>query len=201
MQLLKHTPEPAESARPASGRDEGDGRCGDQTATPPSYAFVGERRSRRAIRLGVCWEDGRLAGRTLHAALRAAGLEPELQIYRNVYRDDEPRAVDPAVLAELHALAAAGGVVVGMGRAAQAALDRAGVPHLRLIHPAARGAIRAGAVHQAHVAAVLGDRLSPSFPNTVIDGRRTAYGQCTCDRASCACTRGDAGALGGGVRD
>jgi hypothetical protein len=147
--------------------------------------FVGERRSRRAIRLGVRWEDGRLAGRTLHAALRAAGLDPEVQIYRNVYRDDAPRAIDPAVLAELQALAAAGRLVVGMGRPAQAVLDRAGIPHLRLIHPAARGAIRAGAAYRAHVAAVLGTRPSQPRPATTIDPcRRTSPERCGCGRAS-----------------
>ena len=40
----------------------------------------------------------------------------------------------------------------------QRALGRAGVAHRRLIHPAARGAIRARATYQAHVATVLGRR-------------------------------------------
>ncbi len=115
--------------------------------------------------MGVRWEDGRLAARTLHAALRAAGLDPGRQRYRNIYRDDGPRAVDPAVLAELQSLAAAGAIVVGMGRATQSALARAGIPHLRLIHPAARGAIRARGAYHAHVTAVLGTGRPPAQPD------------------------------------
>lgn len=59
-------------------------------------------------------------------------------------------------------MAAAGAVVVGMGRAAQGVLAQAGITHLRLIHPAARGAIRARGTYYAHVAAVLGRTLPPA---------------------------------------
>jgi len=123
---------------------------------PTRFLFVGERRSRRAIQLGVRWEHGRLCARTLHAALRAIGLDPEEQRYVNLYFDAEPPALDEAVLARLRALAAEGVEIVGLGRIVQRALERAGVAHRRLIHPAARGAIRARATYQAHVATVLG---------------------------------------------
>ena len=56
----------------------------------------------------------------------------------------------------MRSLADEGLPIVGMGRLVQRTLERAGVPHLRLVHPAARGAIRARAAYQAHVAAVLG---------------------------------------------
>ncbi|HEV8638552.1 MAG TPA: hypothetical protein VG370_30440 [Chloroflexota bacterium] len=62
-----------------------------------------------------------------------------------------------------------GVVVVGMGCKVQAELDGAGVGHLRLVHPAARGLIRRRATYQAHVAAVLGPHLAPTSP-----GRRAA---------------------------
>jgi hypothetical protein len=123
---------------------------------PTRFIFVGERRSRRAIQLGVRWEHGRLCARTLHAALRTIGLAPEEQAYVNLYFDAEPPALNEALLARLRALAAEGVEIVGLGRLVQRALERAGVPHRRLIHPAARGAIRARAVYQAHVASVLG---------------------------------------------
>jgi hypothetical protein len=118
--------------------------------------FVGERRSRRAILMGVRWEDGRLAARTLQEALRASGLDPARQIYLNLYRDGDPLAIDQAALTKVRTLAGEGLPIVGMGRLVQRALERASVPHLRLVHPAARGAIRARAAYQAHVAAVLG---------------------------------------------
>ncbi len=129
---------------------------------PARFVFVGERRSRRAIQLGVRWEHGRLCARTLHAALRAVGLAPEEQGYINLYSDAEPPALDEAVLARLQALAAEGVEIVALGRLVHRALERAGVSHRQLIHPAARGAIRARAAYQAHVASVLGRTQEPT---------------------------------------
>lgn len=119
------------------------------------FVFVGERRSRRAIQMGVQWEHGRLCARTLHAALRAAGLDPAQQTYVNAYADADPPVVDEHAIARVRALAEAGREIVALGRAAHRALARAGVPHRRLTHPAARGAIRARADCRAHVAAIL----------------------------------------------
>jgi hypothetical protein len=123
---------------------------------PTRFVFVGERRSQWAVQLGVRWEDGRLAARTLHEALRAIGLDPHQQRYLNLYPDEGQRVVDPKTLARVRAMAHAGFVIVGMGRLVQRALARGGVPHLPLIHPAARGAIRARASYHAHAATVLG---------------------------------------------
>ena len=123
---------------------------------PTRFVFVGERRSQRAIQMGVRWEHGRLCARTLHAALRAIGLDPEEQGYVNLYSDAEPSALDEAVLARLRLLAEDSVEVVGLGQIVHRALERTGVAHRRLIHPAARGAIRARAAYQAHVALVLG---------------------------------------------
>lgn len=133
----------------------------------PAYVFVGERRSSRAIALGVHWEDGRLAARTLHDALRALGLDPARQTYVNLFCETDPRAVDADILASIHRYDRAGVTIVAMGRPVQAVLTRAGVAHLRLIHPAARGSIRARSAYQAHVAAVLG---SPRISREDIDG-------------------------------
>lgn len=60
-----------------------------------------------------------------------------------------------SALQRLGALAATGSTIVGLGQAAQATLRRAWIPHLQLIHPAARGRIRSCALYRAHVAAVL----------------------------------------------
>jgi hypothetical protein len=125
------------------------------------YVFVGEKRSGRAIAMAVRWEDGRLAARTLHDALRAAGLDPVEQRYLNVFVDGEGWTIDAAALETVSALAPAGWQVVGMGRRVQAVLARTGVVHLPLIHPAARGAIRARAAYRAHVAAVLCAQPTP----------------------------------------
>jgi hypothetical protein len=123
----------------------------------PVFVFVGERRSARALALGATWEDGRLAARTLHEALRAAGHDPLQALYVNLFADGAPGWEPlPEVLARLRSLALSGVVVVGLGRRVQAALSRAGVPHRALTHPAARGRIRSRARYRAHVAEVLG---------------------------------------------
>ncbi len=120
------------------------------------YVFVGEKRSRRAIALGASWTDGRLCAKTLHAALRAVGLDPRSQLYLNLYHDGDGWSVNPAALARLRSLVRTGVVIVGLGRRVQAALRRTGLPHRSLTHPAARGAIRGRAVNQARVAMALG---------------------------------------------
>ena len=121
------------------------------------FVFVGERRSRRAAKLGVSLIDGRLAAKTLHDALRAAGLAPERSVFLNLFHDHpaEARPCDNALQA-VRSLAAAGAAVVGLGRRVQAALRCAEIEHVPLTHPAARGAIRARAAYQRHVREVLG---------------------------------------------
>jgi hypothetical protein len=120
------------------------------------FVFVGERHSQRAIQMGVRWEHGRLCAMTLHEALRAIGLDPVRQTYLNVFTDCDPPTLDEDALAHIVALVDSGAELVAMGRIVQRVLTRAGLPHRCLIHPAARGAIRARAAYQAHVAAVLG---------------------------------------------
>ena len=74
----------------------------------------------------------------------------------NLYQDSDGWSVNPAALARLRSLAGSGVGIVGLGRRVQMALRQADLPHRRLIHPAARGAVRGRAVYQAHVAAALG---------------------------------------------
>jgi len=118
------------------------------------FVFVGERRSLKAQAMGVRWEDGRLAARTLHDALSAAGYEPLEQFYVNLFRD-EALVIDETALQMLRGLAARGLALVGMGKLVQAALTRFGLPYISMVHPAARGRIRRREVYQAHVAASL----------------------------------------------
>lgn len=137
--------------------------CRAGPATPCAgarFVFVGEKRSARAIRLGVRWQDGRLSGKTLHDALRAAGVDPAAELYLNVFREGESFRVDRSVVRRLRGLAASGLVVVGMGCKVQRALRRVGVEPVALVHPAARGVIRTRVLYQAHVAAVLGPHLA-----------------------------------------
>ena len=139
-----------------SGTAASHGRRAEREAQNAQYVFVGEKRSRRAIELSASWEDGRLCAKTLHEALRAAGLDPRSQVFLNLYHDGDGWSVNPAALARLRSLAGTGVGIVGLGRRVQTALRRAGLPHRQLIHPAARGAVRGRAVYQAQVAAALG---------------------------------------------
>jgi hypothetical protein len=113
--------------------------------------------------MDVRLEDGRLVAQTLYAALQWIGIDPQEQIYRNLFHDADPRTIDQEALAEVRVLAVVGTTTIGMGRTFQRALEQTGVPHWRLVHPAARGAIRARAAYQVHVTSVLtSDRLEPS---------------------------------------
>ncbi len=121
-----------------------------------ALVFVGERRSQRARQLNASWTTGGLAASTLHAALRACGIEPRAVVFLNLFREgDGALILEEAAFARVRALASEGRTVVALGRAVQHTLTRNGVPFLALTHPAARGQIRMRAVYQAHVAAVL----------------------------------------------
>ena len=126
----------------------------DPSARP--LVFVGERRSRRARELNASWTRGGLAAHTLHAALRACGIDPSTVHFVNLFKEgDDAPMVDPAVLAEVRRLAFEGARVVALGRAVQRILARSGISFRPLTHPAARGRIRTRALYQAHVADVL----------------------------------------------
>ena len=132
------------------------------------YLFVGERRSPTAIARGWTWESGRLCADTLHRALRAAGIEPSTECeFANLFRDDAPADWSP----DLDALALVyrwyvlhGGLVVALGRRVAAVLERNGIPHRVLTHPAARGAIRKSCRYREHVAEVLGAARETTQP-------------------------------------
>lgn len=130
--------------------------------TAPSYPvlcrflFVGERPSRRALRIGATWQNGKLAGKTLRQALLTLGLDPDIHRYLNLYPNADPAPDDPTyetrALEEIAHCLADGYRVVGLGQIVCARLHAHDIPHLCLIHPPARGAIRQRERYQAHVA-------------------------------------------------
>jgi hypothetical protein len=118
--------------------------------------FVGERRSERARQIGASWERGGLCANTLHGALRACGIDPSSVVFCNLFQEGTGVLhIDQVALAQVRALAADGATIVALGRGVQRALGREGVGFLALVHPAARGRIRARARYRAHVADVL----------------------------------------------
>ncbi len=54
-----------------------------------ALVFVGERRSQRARQLNASWTTGGLAASTLHAALRACGIEPSAVLFLNLFREGD----------------------------------------------------------------------------------------------------------------
>lgn len=121
--------------------------------------FIGERQSVRAAEIGATWENGRMAAKQLHDALRALHINPTEQRYLNLWTTpgvgptDEPVSV--AALAEIMRAARDGYTIIGMGRLVSRVLADHGITHLLIVHPAARGAIRKKERYAAHLAGVL----------------------------------------------
>jgi hypothetical protein len=102
--------------------------------------FVGERRSPKAIQMGVHWRDEALAAVPLFEALRACGLDPNACLFVNWFDGDDRDLVRGW-----------SGPVFALGKKVQKALKAECVAHIPLIHPAARGSIRLRANYIAHV--------------------------------------------------
>lgn len=102
--------------------------------------FVGEKRSQLAIKMGVTWEDGRLAAKQLFDALEACDIDPQKQKFCNWFEDGGKEIV------RSHS-----GTVVAMGLKVKKALEKEGIPHLFIYHPAARGKIRKKELYESHV--------------------------------------------------
>ena len=123
------------------------------------FLFVGERPSHKAIELGATWQNGKLAAKQLHDALRALDIDPAKQYYLNLWRTpgvgpiNEP--IDGAIITAIYMAIAEGYTVVGMGHLVSRALSQHGITHLLIVHPAARGAIRKKERYTAHVGAMI----------------------------------------------
>jgi hypothetical protein len=114
--------------------------------------FVGEKRSKRAIELRVTWEDGALASKTLHRALSRIGLTDRI-IFANLWGDHG--YIDLETIELLRLSVRRRRTIVGLGRVVQARLRSLGIPHKKMIHPAARGAIRAQETYINYVKVIL----------------------------------------------
>jgi hypothetical protein len=130
----------------------------DTPYTP--YIFVGERPSKRAEEIGATWQNGKLAAKQLHDALLSNGIAPSSQEYVNLWPHAAPGDADAAhearVLALLQEKVKAGQVVIGMGAIVCRVLATHGILHRPMVHPAARGHIRAKARYAAHVREAIG---------------------------------------------
>lgn len=122
------------------------------------YIFVGECRSATAVQRGWTWADGHLAAKPLFEALMAMGVAPSAQAFMNVYRD--PPKHNPNLrhvnAAAIGAMRASDRLIVALGKRVSAELRLRGIPHVAVVHPAARGRIRKRERYIAHVVSVLG---------------------------------------------
>lgn len=111
--------------------------------------FVGEEPSATAIRMGVKWEDGRLAAKQLFDAFEANNFDPSEVTFVNLFHQNQ--AIDKVI----KCLKKSTIPVVAMGNKVQKSLRQHGVNHVEMVHPAARGSIRKKERYTAHVASVL----------------------------------------------
>lgn len=107
---------------------------------PESMLFVGEERSERAKQLNVRWEDGALAAKQLFDALRGCDIDPAQVTFTNLFEYGGRVAVRRW-----------GGTVIGMGQKVCKELNKMGVSHRAMVHPAARGKIRKKERYTEHV--------------------------------------------------
>ena len=105
--------------------------------------FVGEKRSKLAVKLGLRWEDGGLAAKPLFEALRACGIEPTEHKFINWFEPDNPKIIMKEYMS--------GERIVALGKKVQIAMMIEGIEFISLIHPAARGKIRRRDRYIAHV--------------------------------------------------
>ena len=125
------------------------------------FLFIGEKRSRTAIERGWTWESGRLAARTLDDALTALGIGVFEYSCLNILTDEGRLNVDTleAIAYSLHR-SKCPWHIIALGHIAAALLRRHGIPHVMMIHPAARGSIRKKGRYQAHVRETLAPFLA-----------------------------------------
>lgn len=120
------------------------------------FIFIGERRSKQAIKMGVTWESGNLSARTLFRALRWHGIDPAEQRFENLFVDGDGMHQLRLDVASMLAEVRVQGTIVAMGNRVARELTLLRVPHIKIAHPAALGKIRETTTYIAHVGEQLG---------------------------------------------
>jgi hypothetical protein len=116
------------------------------------FCFVGEKPSKTALERGWTWRHGRLAAKQLFDALKTACIVPEDQLYLNLFqsRRDGSFRLNPRILERLRKVSG-WCTVVAMGKLVSDRLAAASIRHVAIVHPAARGRIRAKDRYATHV--------------------------------------------------
>jgi uracil-DNA glycosylase len=111
--------------------------------------FVGEEPSETAKRKGWKWGDLHLCSKTLIEALDAAGFPAQNAVFENLFIEGQ---IDKQALNRVRS---GRYPIVAMGRRVENALNRYGVMHTPMVHPAARGEIRKAENYQSHVREII----------------------------------------------
>jgi len=118
------------------------------------YVFVGEARSKTAKENGHSWQSCQTTGKPVLSAIRLwdalkhSRLDPNAQIFFNLWDDSgELNEFVPEILKEM---VEDREIIVGLGQKVQNELDKLGIPHLDMIHPAARGKMASKVLYRKH---------------------------------------------------
>ena len=121
--------------------------------------FVGQERSKLAQERGVYWEDEAQCANQLFRALRANKINPKKCEFVNLFTDEsDGKPVGEKTINEkgLNKVSAWKGQIIGMGNIVSDKLATFQIPHIRIVHPSARGKIRAKALYIQHIRERLG---------------------------------------------
>ena len=111
------------------------------------YLFIGEQKSMKAAKMGVSWEDGRLAAKQLFEALEYCGINPKECKFLN--------ALDGTGQPNIFRSYGSYQFVAMGNRVAKWLTENGMDDFIKIVHPAARGKIRLKANYFAHVKSAL----------------------------------------------
>jgi hypothetical protein len=124
--------------------------------------FVGQERSKLAQERGVYWEDEAQCANQLFRALRANKINPQKCSFVNLFTDEsdgKPIGMKTINKKGLNKIQEWNGQIIGMGNIVSSKLASFKIPHIQIVHPSARGKIRAKALYIQHIRERLGKVL------------------------------------------
>ena len=116
--------------------------------------FVGQERSKLAQERGVYWEDEAQCANQLFRALRANKINPQKCSFVNLFTDESDGVkYNDKIVSEkgLNKVYKWQGQIIGMGSLVHKKLHELKIDHIQIVHPSARGKIRAKAVYIQHI--------------------------------------------------
>jgi hypothetical protein len=116
--------------------------------------FVGQERSKLAQERGVYWEDEAQCANQLFRALRANNINPQKCSFVNLFTDEsDGKPVGQKTINKkgLNKIQEWKGQIIGMGNIVAEKLISLKISHIPIVHPSARGKIRAKELYIQHI--------------------------------------------------